>query len=98
MWARLEDVEWGVCDELGPSRRRRELAADAIHKLLSRMASISSVARVGCGFSAAVVPPGGLDSLALSKFARLRLMIIKLPMREPNIRVFRMAVVEEYTM
>jgi hypothetical protein len=59
------------------------------------------MSRVGCGDFSAGVSPTGLDSFlacSSSKFARLRFMMIKPPTREPNMKVFRIAVVEEYTM
>jgi hypothetical protein len=62
---------------------------------------MASMSRVSCGGFSAGVSPTGLDDSFLacsrSKLARLRFMMIKPPTREPNITVFRIAVVEEYT-
>ena len=51
-----------------------------------------------CGFSTTICR-GDLDSLLTvtrSEFARLRLIVIRLPTREPNMTVLMIAIMDEY--
>lgn len=72
----------------------RELALDVIHDAPSRIASISSVANEGLGFSSITLTGGhGSDSSFIE--ARLRLIMRRVPTRQPNAKLLRAAMVEE---
>ena len=75
---------------------QRELAREVIHDEPSLSASISSVAKLGRGFSSIAAFAGGHGSRMSSSAARLRLMMTSVPTRQPNARLLSNATVEEY--
>jgi hypothetical protein len=87
-------VVWWVENDHADMELQRELASDVIHEAPSRIASIFSVAKEGRGFSS-IILTGGQGSVSSLRAARLRLMAIRVPMRQPNATVLRTAMVEE---
>lgn len=73
----------------------RELAFEVIQEAPSRIASISSVAKEGLGFSSTCLTGGQGSDSSLST-ARLRFMTMSVPMRQPNAKLLNMATPEEY--
>lgn len=95
-------AEWCVCcvwcveNEKAEIESRRELAREVIQELPSLSASMSSVANEGRGAFSSMGCAGGHGFLISLRAVRLRLMVKRVPMRQPNATVLKIATDEEY--
>ena len=88
--------EWWVENENAEMLSHRELAREVIHEEPSLSTLMSSVAKLGRGFSSTgPFFAGGQGSRISSSAARLRLMITSVPTRQLKARVLSTEMVEE---
>lgn len=88
-------AEWWVENENAETDSQRELAREVIQELPSFIASTSSVAKDGRGFSSTPVAGGHGSRISLSA-ARLRRIMTNVPMRQPKATVLATDMVVEY--
>lgn len=76
---------WCVENDHADIELRRKLGLDVMHEAPSRIASISSVVKDGLGISCIILTEGQ-DSASSLRAARLRLMAMRVAIRQPVLK------------